>query len=129
MYLKDMTATPKTGQWWSDCCERDLKQIKSQSDIDELLEWLEDYRVDPDDEPGGGPEIWDTEIEALTEIKSRYLVGEIDEDYWAGLFRAAHDRRGPICTCRFQITMHGLGSKCPVHDNPLFGGVGMRSAI
>lgn len=115
MYLKDMTETPKIGQWWTDCCERDLRQIKLQSDIDDLLEWLKEYRADPADEPGCGPEIWDTEIEALYEIKSRYPAVEIDEDYWAELFRAANDRRGPICTCKFQLNLNNCNETCPVH--------------
>lgn len=55
------------GHWATICCEQDLKQISTQEDI----EYFSSLMI----EDGFFVDIWPTQSEALSEIKSWYRVG------------------------------------------------------
>lgn len=65
----------KIGQWATTCCHQDLYQIKTQDQIEEVVD-------DWDDEDGFDTEVWETKLEALTEIRGRWSepgpIAEID---------------------------------------------------
>lgn len=55
----------KIGQWSSDCCERDLREIKSQEDIEDIIEMWDDIGTDSVD-------VWESKKEALLDIRSTH---------------------------------------------------------
>jgi len=53
------------GYWWTYCCHLDLEEIKTEEDLQNIREQLED------DEPPM-PGIWPTKLKALQEIRTRW---------------------------------------------------------
>ena len=65
----------KLGMWYSICCHKDLYKIKNESDMKEVQDMVGEYDT---------LEIWDTEKEALLDIRktwgdSKEELAEIDE--------------------------------------------------
>jgi hypothetical protein len=65
-------AEVKIGNWYTMCCQRDLCEIVDQSDIDLILDLLED---------NSGVWIYNTKMEALLDIKESYENGKSNALY------------------------------------------------
>jgi hypothetical protein len=53
---------PKIGDWWAACCIEDLYEIRTNEDLEDVLEWLseEDF--------GGIAGLWPTREAALADL-------------------------------------------------------------
>lgn len=85
-FIKDKGAEAiRIGMWFTSCCERDLKRIETQEEINEIIENYEEADLS---------EIWDMEMEALLSIKQGH--GEITDpkeiEYWDRLIKDAQTR-------------------------------------
>jgi len=69
----------KIGCWWTTCCHLDLCEIKTQVELDDFLEWSASWFENK--EPPH-IEVWETQREALLEIRTRWhdldTIAEID---------------------------------------------------
>lgn len=63
----------KMGKWHTRCCQRELEEIRTQEDIDQIID-------DWDDTGIRSHEVWETKLEALQEIVTRYKTPEFDEE-------------------------------------------------
>lgn len=76
----------KIGHVWTQCCERDLGIIKTQDDIDEIINLWDDMGVE-------SVEVWDTELNAILELRERNIsTGDDrveDAKWWSGLIKDA----------------------------------------
>ncbi len=53
------------GYWWTYCCHLDLKQIENEED-------LENIRIELIEQESPIPEVWDSKLSALQEIRTRW---------------------------------------------------------
>ena len=53
----------KIWQWYTLCCHKDLEEIKTQEDLDQVMDMLDDISID----------IYDTKMEALLDILSSWV--------------------------------------------------------
>jgi hypothetical protein len=75
--IRDMGIKAEIGKWYTRCCYLDLEQIKNNEELVEVLKDLLEY------EDALIVGIWDTELEALKEIRTwfsdKQSLGEIDD--------------------------------------------------
>ena len=61
----------KVGHWYTGCCHRDLVQILTQADLEEVIDIITDG-------DGETVDIWDSQIEALQQIR-QWMVNSSQE--------------------------------------------------
>lgn len=66
-----MADTPKVGWWATVCCEEDLTQIKTEADLQEMLEWDKDL-----EDAGVSYTYWPTKEAALSDLRGNDLVAK-----------------------------------------------------